>query len=137
MAGANEAILRQCVQRIRQEPDGEQLETILELFAMITMRTEVVERIVRWRMTILERSPIYQEIWHRGELQGMEHARQGLLRTLNQLLHQRLGPAPLDIPERLARLEWEQLQQLLIAAGTAAAWPSFLTQLEKLEAPTH
>ena len=137
MAGANERTLRQCVQRIRQEPDREQLETILALFAMITMDSKIVERIVRWSMTILEQSPIYREIWHKGEAEGvekgLEQARQSLLHTLKQLLHQRLGPAPLDLLQRLAQLNWDQLQELLVEAGTAAAWPQFLAQLDSIE----
>jgi len=144
MAGADETVLRQCVQRIRQEPDREQLETILALFAMITMDSQLVARIVRWSMTILEKSPIYQEIWHKGEAEGLERglekglekARQSSMHTLKLLLHQRLGPAPLDLPERLARLNWEQLQSLLIKAGTAAAWPEFLTHLAQIETGT-
>lgn len=140
MAGADETVLRQCVQRIRQEPDREQLETILALFAMITMDSQLVARIVRWSMTILEKSPIYQEIWHKGEAEGLEKglekARQSSMHTLKLLLHQRLGPAPLDLPERLARLNWEQLQSLLIKAGTAAAWPEFLTHLAQIETGT-
>lgn len=130
MAGANEAILRQCVARIRQEPDREQLETILALFAMITMNPAVVERVVRWSMTILEKSPIYQEILQKG----IEEGRQSSLRTLKRILHERLGPAPLGLVERLDRLSVSQLETVTVDAAKTQDWRMFLQRLEKVEA---
>lgn len=141
MAGANEETLRECVRRIREEPDREQLETILALFAMITMDERTVERVVRWSMTILEKSPIYREIWQKGHTEGIEEgvekglqeARRGVLHAVKRLLHRRLGTAPVDLPERLDRLSLEQLELLMVDAGTAAAWPEFLTCLADIE----
>ncbi len=132
MAGANEEMLRSCVQRIRQEPDREQLETILALFAMITMDQNVVDRVARWSMTVLEKSPIYREILQKGISIGRGEDHEDLLKTLRQILHRRLGPAPLNLPERLNDLTWEQLQVLIVEAATAAAWDEFLVRLDEM-----
>lgn len=137
MAGANEEMLRECVRRIRKEPDREQLETILALFAMITMDERTVERVVRWSMTLLEKSPIYREIWQKGHNEGIEagveKGRQTVLQVVKKLLHRRLGTAPVNLPERLDRLSLEQLELLMVDAGIAAAWPEFLIRLDEVE----
>jgi len=133
MAGADETILRQCVARIRQEPDREQLETILALFAMITMNPAMVERVVRWSMTILEKSPIYQEILQKGRIQEREEWRQKSLRNLKHILDHRLGPAPLDLIERLDVLTVVQLDILLDDALNAQNWVDFMQRLERVE----
>jgi predicted transposase YdaD len=77
MDGADEAIIRACVGRIRAEPDHEELETILAMFAMIRMSAETVEQLLRWDMTVLEKSPLYRQILEQGIQQGLEQARLG------------------------------------------------------------
>lgn len=84
--------MRECARRIRGEADHEELETILALFAMIKLDPITVERIVRWHVTILEKSPIYQEILAKGVQQGLEQGRkQELRRNIRRLLARRFG----------------------------------------------
>lgn len=96
---------------------------------MITMNPAVVERVVRWSMTILEKSPIYQEILQKG----VEEGRQSSLRTLKRILHERLGPAPLGLIERLDKLTVSQLETVTVEAAKAPDWTAFLQRLEKAE----
>ncbi len=49
------------------------------MFAMITMDERTVERVVRWSMTILEKSPIYREIWQKGHNEGIEEGVESLI----------------------------------------------------------
>jgi hypothetical protein len=58
--GNTEQTLRKCVERLRKEPDAEELEAVLTLFANLVMNKEVVKRIVGWTMKILKESPFYQ-----------------------------------------------------------------------------
>lgn len=130
MAGANEAIVRRCVQRIRAEPDHEELETILALFAMIWLDVETVQQLVRWDMSVLEKSPLYQQILEKGVQQGME---QGLERSIVRILQKRFDLLSPDLPDRLAELPAAVLEGLLDEALLVADYGAFMEQLTAVE----
>lgn len=84
-------------------------------------------------MTILEKSPIYQEIWGKGRQEGRQESRQELLRTLKRSLHRRLGLAPMGLVERVDALTISQLVQLTVDGAEARDWDDFLRRLEQVE----
>ncbi len=149
MDRADEDVLRECARRIRQEPDHEELETILALFAMIKLDAKVVEQIVRWHVTLLEKSPIYQEILTKGIQQGLEKGLQkglekGLQKGLEQgrerelrrsilhVLERRFGiiQPQSDLPDALDEIGLPQLETLFDDALTAPEIAAFMLRLE-------
>ncbi|MCI0397622.1 MAG: DUF4351 domain-containing protein [Chloroflexi bacterium] len=130
MAGADEAVLRECVRRIRTEPDHEELETILALFAMIKLDPAVVERIVRWHVTLLEKSPIYQEILEKGVEQGLER---GLEWSIVRVLQRRFGEVPASVRQSLEQTPLEKLEALLDEALVAADLDAFQERLAAMK----
>jgi len=123
MSGADESVIRECVNRIRQEPNHEELETILALFAMMKMDEETVTKIVRWHMSILEQSPIYQEIWQSGQ-------EQGLSLSVLRILQRRFDPLPTGFHSRLKMLSVSALETLLDEALAATSLEEFEEQLQ-------
>jgi predicted transposase YdaD len=137
MAGADEVIVRTCVERIRREPDHEELETILALFAMIWLDVATVERLMRWDMTVLEKSPLYQEILEKGVRQGLEQGiEEGLERSILRILRQRFGQFPTELPDALAELPAKVLEELLDEALLAADYKTFADQLTAVTTPS-
>jgi predicted transposase YdaD len=157
MAGATEAIIQTTLTRIRAEENHEELETILAMFAMIKFSAQKVEELMRWDMSILEKSPLYQEILTKGVQQGQAWGRkegleqgleqgmeqglelgleQGLERSILRILTRRFGQYEADLPDRLAELPPLVLEQLLDEAITAETYPLFTTYLAILEKPT-
>ncbi len=146
MDGADETIVRRCVERIRAEPDHEELETILTLFAMIKLSKETVEQLLRWDMSVLEKSPLYQQILakglqegrqqglERGLEQGLERGlEQGLERGIMRILQRRFSQFGAELPDRLAELPPAVLEELLDEAITAVDYPTFINYLTDLE----
>jgi predicted transposase YdaD len=60
--GDNEQMVRRCAERIRQEPQAAELETILALFASYVLETTVIKQILRWEMEIVQESPLMKEL---------------------------------------------------------------------------
>jgi predicted transposase YdaD len=143
MAGADEAIVRACVARIRAEPDHAELEAILALFAMIRLDAKTVEQLLRWDMSVLEKSPLYQQILEKGREEGLERGlergleqglEQGLERSILRILQRRFGAFGTDLPNRLAELPPAELEELLDEAIMAVDYPAFADYLTTLEA---
>lgn len=106
MANTNENILYECVRRIRSESNHEELETTLALFALMRLDAEAVARIMRWSMTVLEKSPIYQQIIEKGE-------NKALVRSIMRVLKRRFGDVPGTIQIQLEQTSVETLETLL------------------------
>jgi predicted transposase YdaD len=130
MAGADEAVVRECARRIRAEPDHEELETILALFAMIKLEAATVERIVRWHVTLLEKSPIYQEILEKGVQKGREEGRaEELRRNIARVLAQRFDADVADWSSRLEKHALTTLEALFDEALVTPDLATFATHL--------
>lgn len=101
-------------------------------------------------MTVLEKSPIYQEILEKGVEQGLERGleqgleqglerglEQGLERGLEQsilrVLQRRFGEVPHDAAEGLVRFTSVELDALLDAALLAPDLEAFLQEMDKLD----
>lgn len=82
--GNTERMLHKCADRIRQEPRSLELETILSVFASYVLDTELIRRILRWEMQVIQESPILQEAFTERFEQGEHKATlESLYRILN------------------------------------------------------
>lgn len=136
MKNVDETIVIKCAERIRAEPNGEELETILALFANMTMDSKVVERLLRWNMELatLEKSPIYQHILNIGVEQGLEQGVEfGQVRSIMQVLHHRFGMISADYEQRLLDLSSGEQELMLDAALLSADLDTFEAELSQLE----
>jgi predicted transposase YdaD len=128
--GDDEVFVRRAVQVIQQDPQINELESLLGFFASFVLETEVVTQILRWDMAVLRESPWYQEILQqgeqRGELRGLalgeqrgrEQGRQegeqhGAQREASSLILRQLTRRLVDLPPALrAQVETLPLEQL-------------------------
>lgn len=129
--GQDEAILNQAVTLLRADESLAELEPLLAFFASFVMRTETVQRIMRWDMAILRESPWYEQILAEGLEQGrrqgfQEGLQEGQEEILIRILSRRFGELPSEFVERLRQLKTEQLLQM---ADIALEAPS-LTEVE-------
>jgi predicted transposase YdaD len=148
MWGADEGLIRQGVQRLRQLSGEEELETVLGLFASFVLDIETIQQLVRWDMNVLRESPWYQEILEEGLKQGLQKGReegleQGILQGRREdilhLLRTRFYLQPetvTELTDRLAQIESAAvLQTLLIVAAQAESLAAFVKRLDQ-EAPS-
>jgi predicted transposase YdaD len=68
--GANQEIVQQALNGLRENDQLVELESLLAFFASFVLNSEVVQQIMRWDMAVLRESPWYQEILREGERQG-------------------------------------------------------------------
>lgn len=142
MRGGNtEQVVRRCVERIRQEPEALELETILAVFAGYVLDTKLIKQILRWEMEIVNESPIIQELltqrWQSGFAEGLEEGlekgreeglekglekgreegreegeREAMVKALHQTLTIRFGIALGEFDEQIKLLNLKSLEQL-------------------------
>ncbi|MBE2200759.1 MAG: hypothetical protein IAE79_19255 [Anaerolinea sp.] len=93
-------------------------------------------------MSVLEKSPLYQQILAKGlqegRQQGLERGleqglEQGLERGIMRILQRRFGQFGAELPDRLAELPPVVLEELLDEAITAVDYPTFINYLTDLE----
>jgi len=102
-------------------------------------------------MSVLEKSPLYQQILEKGREEGLEQGlergleqglergleqglEQGLERSILRILQRRFGAFGADLPDRLAELPPAELEELLDEAIMAVDYPVFADYLTTLEA---
>lgn len=116
--GSDERIVRLALQKLREEDDLRDLETLLAFFASFVMNTQLVSEIMRWDMAVLRESPWYQEIEQKGIQIGLEQGieqgieqglEQGIERVARNLLQMGMS---LDQVRQATGLTVEQVQQL-------------------------
>ncbi|MEZ4734423.1 MAG: hypothetical protein R3E79_45610 [Caldilineaceae bacterium] len=135
--GNTEQTLRKCVERLRKEPDAEELEAVLTLFANLVMNKEVVKRIVGWTMKILKESPFYQEITALAREEGREEGREEALeserlahrQTLQRLLAYRYKVPVNHFQLQLKELDIEAIKALIDWAFTLETISEFEAKL--------
>ncbi len=139
--GDTEQMLRRCAERIRQEPQAAELETVLALFASRVMDINLVKQIVRWNMEeIIEELPLMQEFrdkWiERGREDGLEEGeRKATLKALRRTLLVRFGAVSDTLDEQLNHLDLATLEQLNEIALTATTLPAFEAALSEILSP--
>ncbi len=136
MHGADETVIRTSAQILREQPEGEKLETVLALFASFVMNTETIQQIVRWNMTILRESPWYQEILEEGIKQGLAQGDlKGQRKTILNFLRARFEfstETEMALAEKLEQVETDEiLQSLVIAAAQAESLAAFNQVLDE------
>jgi predicted transposase YdaD len=118
--GDDEVLVQRAVQVIQQDPQINELESLLGFFASFVLETEVVTQILRWDMAVLRESPWYQEILQQGEQRGRVQGRQegatqeAASLILRQLTH-RFGTLPAALMTRIEQLPLDQLETLSVA----------------------
>jgi predicted transposase YdaD len=156
--GGTKEMVVACAERIRQEPDALELETILSAFASYVLDTELIKQVLRWEMTLFRESPLIEELLtqehqlgfqegeqtglSRGRQQGQQEGRQegeqtGLkkgernatLKNLRQILTIRFEAPPPNFERHLEPLDLPALQDLITAALTLPTWAEFEQRL--------
>ncbi len=108
--GGEEATVRQALQLLRQDEQLSELENLLAFFATFVLKTEIVQKIMRWDMAVLQESPWYQQILQegvkigeqRGEQRGIEIGEQrgeqrGILSGIEIGLESKFGESGKEI----------------------------------------
>ena len=153
MRDASEGAIREAARLLRQQPEGERLETVLALFASFVMDVTTVQQIVRWNMLVLRESPLYQEILQEGLQEGLQQGmqqgmQQGIQQGMQQgiiqghreailsILRARLdlsATALEDITNQLDRIKEEPaLRALVVEAAQAVSLSKFRAVLDGL-----
>jgi predicted transposase YdaD len=73
--GGTKEVVVACAERIRQEPEALELETILAVLAGYVLTTDILKQLLRWEMTIVKESPIIQELLTQEHRLGFEEGR--------------------------------------------------------------
>ncbi|WP_049790639.1 hypothetical protein [Trichormus azollae] len=64
--GAEEAVVRKAVLKLRENEQLRELEPLLSFFVSFILEIRIVQQIMRWDMTVLRESPWYQAILKEG-----------------------------------------------------------------------
>ncbi len=142
--GATIETLQACVERIRQEPEVEELEVLLAAFASFVLDTETVKQILRWNMKIIHESPLYKELFKdyeqgladgltRGREEGREEGRDAVLFTLRHFVAYRFHVALDHFDAQFQKLDLEAIKQLTkitLDVATLAEFEAALAQLQ-------
>jgi len=132
--GQAETVIRRAVELLRADAQLQGLERLLAFFASFVLSTALVEKLMRWDMTVIQDSPWYQEIIARGEQTGERRGRQEgrqeeAFRQLLRILQYRFPALPEALPARLQPLTVEQLESLVDAALAATSLDDFAAQI--------
>ncbi len=134
--GNNERMVRRCAERIRQEPQAAELETVLAIFAEYVLDKQLLKQILRWEMNIVQKSTILQELIEKGREEGEETGqRRATLDNLYQTLTIRFNADPNQYHDQLNRLDLPTLKNLFETALTAPSLAEFEAALTDLLTP--
>jgi predicted transposase YdaD len=153
--GDNVRTLRTCANRIRQEPQAEELETLLGALASLVMNPDVVREITRWSMQILKDSPLYRDLVMPLEeaiaeasaeartkalKEGREEGREAALLLLRRFLAFRFHIPEESFDDRLQALDLATIKQLgnkVVDAKDRVDFEETLNQLVQASQPNH
>jgi predicted transposase YdaD len=107
--GATKEILVACAERIRQEPEALELETILAVFAGYVLSADIINQILRWEMTLFRESSIIKDLLTEERILGFQEGEQLGLQKGEQLGLQKGEQLGLQKGEQLGLLKGEQL----------------------------
>jgi predicted transposase YdaD len=139
--GGTEQMVRRCAERIRQEPQAAELETILALFAGYVLDTVLIKQILRWEMQVIQESPIIRELREQWLTKGREEGyeagieageRKATIDALHQTLTIRFKVELGKFDEQFERLEVEPLKKLNEAALMVQSLKEFESVLAEM-----
>ncbi len=113
--GNNERVIGKAVTLLRADEKLTELEPLLAFFASFVLKTNIVQKIMRWDMTILLESPWYNELIEEGIEQGRREERTELLLRFLKIRFGELSP---ELVENIDKLSTEQLLKLTDFAFT-------------------
>jgi predicted transposase YdaD len=133
--GQDETVLSRAVIRLRADENIAEMEPLLAFFASFVLSSDVVQRIMRWDMTILRESPWYNEIVKEGLEQGLQQGlqqgiKQGQEEMLLRVLVHRFGDLDPELVARIRSLGVDQLRQLVDVALDAPSLETFKIYLD-------
>lgn len=139
--GDTPQMLRRCVAKAHEQPNAQDLEIALAMFASIVMKAGLVRQIVGLSMNILKESPLYQELtalaheegYEEGYEEGREEGREeGGLAVLRSFIKFRYNVPEDYFDDRLQGLDLAKIKELsnfVAESSTAAEFETFLTRL--------
>jgi predicted transposase YdaD len=111
--GGNEATVTNALVELRKNEQLEELEPLLSFFASFVLEIPIVQKIMRWDMTVLRESPWYQTILQEGLAKGEQQGIQrGEFELINRQLKKRFGEVSENTKFKLKNLSIEQLELL-------------------------
>jgi predicted transposase YdaD len=111
--GGDPETVRRALTELQQHEELVELESLLGFFASFVLDTELVNRILRWDMTVLRESPWYQEILQEGRKGGIQEGRhEGELSLTLRQLTRRFGPIAPTVETQIRNLSLDQLDSL-------------------------
>jgi predicted transposase YdaD len=145
--GATEEMLRRSLQRVRAEPDAEELELIFGSFASLVADVGLVRSLTRWSMHIIQDSPLYREMFRdlqearaearlaghaEGRAEGRAEGLDAALTVLRRFLAYRFQIAEDHFDQALQALDLAAVRRLsdaVIDADSLTAFEQILRQV--------
>lgn len=143
MRGGNTGpMLQECADRIRTQPNADELEAILSMFASYVMEKELINHILRFSTMIeaLRESPFFKDVlWPKFvEYERNLVHQEDTLKELHRILAFRFGTLVGHLENQFQRLDLNALEQLQEAAYTVSSLADFEDLLTRLlAAQTH
>jgi len=143
MKGGNTGpVLQECAERLRTQPNAEELEAILSMFASYVMESPLINQILRSNamIEILRESPFFKEVlWPKmAEYERKLGRQEELLKNLYDPLAFRFSVPVGHFENQFQRLDLNALEQLYKAAFTVSSLAEFEDLLTRLLTPqTH
>jgi predicted transposase YdaD len=103
--GGEETVVREAVNKLRENEEIKELEPLLSFFASFVLEIPIIQQIMRWDMVILRESPWYQEILKEGLQQGETD-------FLIKLISKRFGIIDELLESRIRQLSLVQIEAL-------------------------
>jgi predicted transposase YdaD len=143
--GASEEMLRRSLQRVRAEPDAEELELIFGAFASLVADVGLMRSLTRWSMHIIQDSPLYREMFRdleearaeahaAGVAEGRAEGLEAALTVLRRFLAFRFQIPEDHFDEQLLALDVADVRRLSDAVIDAASLAHFEQTLRQLVA---
>ena len=132
--GNTEQMLRRCIAKVHEEPNAQELEMALAMFASIVMKEGLVKQIVGWSMNILKESPLYQELTALAREEAYEEGREegreeGGLAVLCSFIKFRYNIPEDYFDDRLQNLDLAKIKQLTDLVAQTATLTEFEERL--------
>lgn len=143
MRGGNTGpVLQECAERLRTQPNAEELEATLSMFASYVMDRQLINHILRSSamIEILRESPFFKQVLGPQliELGRQEGQYQMLLKELYRILAFRFSVPVRHFENQLQRLDLNALEQVNDAAFSVSSLAEFEALLTQLLTPqTH